>query len=255
MQLITEKISIPKQQPPLSRIRLIELLSRSTETYSTTIISGRTGTGKTLLATDFARQCGRRVAWYSVDATDKDPHFFFGYLLASLQQIRPGLQFPDLTRWADQCTEGDLEQLAEAIIYQLQETAATEPLLIVLDDLHLIYDEPWVLPFFRRFIPLLPSDIHLLILARSVIPVPLWRMRSKQNLLTIDEGWLAFTHEEASWLFATHGLGEKQALEALRLSRGRASMVNELARQMSEGDFYREPISYPTQTWHQLLAA
>lgn len=254
MQLITEKILIPKERPPLSRSRLIELLGRSTEMYSTTIISGRTGTGKTLLATDFARHCGRRVAWYSVDATDKDPHFFFGYLLESLRQIRPSLQFPYLARLTG-CRDSDLEQLAEAIIYELQETEAVEPLLIVIDDLHLIYDEPWVLPFFRRFIPLLPSDIHLLILARSVIPVPLWRMRSKQNLLTIDEGWLAFTHEEASWLFATRGLGEKQALEALQVSRGRASIVDEMAKQMSQGEFYPEPVIYSTQPWQQLIAA
>ena len=127
MQLITEKILIPKERPPLSRSRLIELLGRSTEMYSTTIISGRTGTGKTLLATDFARHCGRRVAWYSVDATDKDPHFFFGYLLESLRQIRPSLQFPYLARLTG-CRDSDLEQLAEAIIYELQETEAVEPL-------------------------------------------------------------------------------------------------------------------------------
>jgi ATP/maltotriose-dependent transcriptional regulator MalT len=125
----------------------------------------------------------------------------------------------------------------------------------VIDDLHLIYDESWVLPFFRRFIPLLPSDIHLLILARSVIPVPLWRMRSKQNLLTIDEGWLAFTHEEASWLFATRGLGEKQALEALQLSRGRAALVDEIAKQMSEEELYAEVGNYSVQPWQQLSAA
>jgi LuxR family transcriptional regulator, maltose regulon positive regulatory protein len=255
MQLIAEKISIPQERPPLSRARLIELLSRSTEMYSTTIISGRTGTGKTLLAADFARHCGRRVAWYSVDATDKDPHFFFGYLLESLRRVRPDLEFPYLATLAEQFTESDLEQLAEAIIYELQETESAESLLIVIDDLHLIYDESWVLPFFRRFIPLLPSDIHLLILARSVIPVPLWRMRSKQNLLTIDEGWLAFTHEEASWLFATRGLGEKQALEALQLSRGRAALVDEIAKQMSEEELYAEVGNYSVQPWQQLSAA
>ena len=255
MQLITEKISLPKERPSFSRPRLIDLLKRSTEMYSTTIISGRTGTGKTLLATDFARHCGRRVAWYSVDATDKDPHFFFVYLRESLRQIRPALRFPPLETLKQDFQVAELEQLAESIIYELQETAAEEPLLIVIDDLHLIYDEPWVLPFFRRFIPLLPADIHLLILARSVIPVPLWRMRSKQNLLTLDEGWLAFTHEEASWLFAARGLGEKQAMDALRLSHGRASVMDELAKQMSQGELYTNVDSFTAQPWQYLSAA
>ncbi len=255
MQLITEKISIPQEQPALSRARLIELLSRSTEMYAATIISGRSGTGKTLLAVDFARYCGRRVAWYSVDATDKDPHFFFAYLLASLRQVRPGLRFPALAARMEAYREDELEQLAEAIIYELQETETQEPLLIVLDDLHVLYDEAWVLPFFRRFIPLLPSEIHLLILARSVIPVPLWRMRSKQNLLTIDEGWLAFTLEETSWLFARRGLGEHQAVEALQLSRGRAALVEGLARQMSQQEFSLDTEIYPLSQGQQLLAA
>lgn len=254
MYLISEKISLPKELPSFSRPRLLDLLGRSTEMYSTTIISGRTGTGKTLLATEFAHRCGCNVAWYSVDATEKDPQFFFAYLLESLRHVNPELRFPSLTLPPSICTVAELEKLAESIIHALEETIKG-PWLLVLDDLHLIYDEPWVLPFFRRFIPLLPDNIHLLILARSVIPVPLWRMRSKQHLLTIDEGWLAFTQEEAARLFATYGLGEKQALEALRMSHGRAATLEELARQMSEQEFYVMADSYTTQSWQYLSAA
>lgn len=255
MQLITEKISLPTERPRLSRPRLLDLLQRSTEMYSTTIISGRTGTGKTLLAADFARHCGRRVAWYSVDATDKDPHFFFVYLQETLQRLNPSLRFPSLAPCQQDLQVAELEQLAEAIIYELQEATAEESLLLVIDELHLIYDEPWVLPFFRRFIPLLPPTVHLLILARSVIPVPLWRLRSKQNLLTIDEGWLAFTQDEASWLFTAHGLGEKQAMEALRLSHGRASVLDELAQQMSQEELYANVDPFIASSWQYLSAA
>jgi LuxR family transcriptional regulator, maltose regulon positive regulatory protein len=254
MNLINEKISLPKELPSFSRPRLLDLLSRSTEMYATTIISGRTGTGKTLLATEFAQRCGRNVAWYSVDATEKDPQFFFAYLLESLRQVNPKLRFPSSTLPPYDCTVVELEQWAESIIHTLEETTK-ESWLLVLDDLHLIYDEPWVLPFFRRFIPLLPNNIHLLILARSVIPVPLWRMRSKQNLLTIDEGWLAFTQEEATRLFAAYGLGEKQAADALRVSHGRASMMEQLARQMSDQEMYAMTDSYTTHSWQYLSAA
>lgn len=254
MQLITEKICLPQERLSLPRPRLIELLSRSTEMYAATIISGCAGTGKTLLANEFARHCGRNVAWYSVDATDKDPHFFFAYLLESLRRLQPNLRFPYLAKLEKDVPMTELEQLAESIIYELQETCAGQ-LLIVFDNLHLIYDEPWVLPFFRRFIPLLPDNIHLLVLARSIMPVPLWRMRSKQNLLTLDEGWLAFTPEEASWLFAAHGLGAKQAQEALRLSHGRAAVMNELARQMSQEEFCPMTDSFAPYPWQYLSAA
>jgi ATP/maltotriose-dependent transcriptional regulator MalT len=59
-------------------------------TSTSTIISGRAGTGKTSLALDFAQKCNRPVAWYKIDAPDADPQIFFNYLIGSIQAHRPG---------------------------------------------------------------------------------------------------------------------------------------------------------------------
>ena len=80
------------------------------------------------------------------------------------------------------------------------------PLLMVIDDLHLIYDAGWVVPFFRRLLPLLPPEAHMLIIGRSLPPTPVWRMRSKQTLCLVEEAALAFTSQEAADLFAGYGL-------------------------------------------------
>ncbi len=76
-ELIAEKIALPLEQPGLARTRLLALLEKSLRSCTSTIISGRAGTGKTTLALDFAHNCGRLVSWYKVDAPDADPRSFF----------------------------------------------------------------------------------------------------------------------------------------------------------------------------------
>ena len=76
--------------------------------------------------------------------------------------------------------EFDIAALAEAYVYDLERQA--EPLVLVIDDLHLIYDADWVAPFFYRLLLLLPAETHMLILARELPPAPMWRLRSKQRL-------------------------------------------------------------------------
>ncbi len=126
----------------------------------------------------------------------------------------------------------DIPLLAEAFVYELLEQKG-EPLLIVVDDLHLVYDAEWVVPFFRRLLPLLPAEAHMLITGRSLPPAPLWRMRSKQTLCVIEETDIAFTEEEAKRLFASYGLKESQAAAALAQTRGRASALDRAATLLS----------------------
>src|SRR5207302_10972436 len=105
----------------------------------------------------------------------------------------------------------------------------SEPLLMVIEDLHLVYDSDWVVPFFRRLLPLLPAESHLLITCRSLPPAGLWHLRSKQMLRVLDEGELAFTLDEAVALFQTYGLKEQQARVAWLQTNGRAAVINEFA--------------------------
>jgi LuxR family maltose regulon positive regulatory protein len=123
----------------------------------------------------------------------------------------------------------NLSTLAEAFVDSLQKL--DQPLLIVIDDLHLIYDADWVVPFLHRLLPLLPAEVHLLIMARSLPPAPLWRLRSKQRLYVIEEQLLAFTPYEAAKLFASYGLNAQQAYLALAQTRGRAIVLHTAALQ------------------------
>jgi ATP/maltotriose-dependent transcriptional regulator MalT len=89
-------------------------------------------------------------------------------------------------------------------------------------------------PFFKRLLPLLPADVHLLITSRTMPPAPLWRMRSKQTLSVIDEEALAFTRQEAILLFKRHGLTQEHASLALDHTHGRASALARFAAKLGE---------------------
>jgi len=200
------------------------MLQSSLESCVATIISGRAGAGKTTVATEFAHVCQRQTAWYKVDATDFEAAVFFEYLVTSIQQQRPQFNEGAVLSLARDSNQDDIPLLAETLVYELIE-ADGGPLLIVIEDIHLICDTDWLVPFLRRFLPLLPGNIHVLITSRTLPPAPLWRMRSKQTLRVIEESVLAFTWEEAARLFGSYGLSESSARQAFNSTHGRAATL------------------------------
>ena len=228
VQIIPEKITPPTELPRVSRERLLDTLGESLEACNSTIIHARAGTGKTMLATDFARRSRRRVAWYKLDAPDGELSVFLRHLCASIAATRPGFGAKLLERLGSRVVTGDVPLAVEYMVYELLEYS--EPLLVVIDDLHLVYDAEWMVPFFRRLLPLLPTEVHVMLMGRSLPPTPLWRMRSKQPLCVVDESMLAFTLAESRHLFASYGLPAEHAESALAETRGRAATLDARAR-------------------------
>jgi LuxR family transcriptional regulator, maltose regulon positive regulatory protein len=229
MKIITGKITIPTETPRVCRQRLFDTLRENLKSCHATVINGRAGTGKTMLAVDFVRRHRGRAAWFKVEAPDMSLPVFIEYLVASVACVRPGFGRQTLDCQARSFGSGgpgaggksNIAALAEAYIYDLERQA--EPLVLVIDDLHLIYDADWVIPFFHRLLPLLPAETHMLILGRGLPPAPMWRLRSKQRLFVITEQMLAFTQAEAEELFSGYGLGAEEASLALRRTGGRAA--------------------------------
>jgi LuxR family maltose regulon positive regulatory protein len=235
MKIITSKITIPTETPLVCRQGLLDTLRENLKSCHATVINGRAGTGKTMLAVDFVRRHVARAAWYKVDAPDMSLPVFLEYLVASVAQAQPGFGSQTLACRARSSGTGGVEagaeiniaELAEAFVYDLERWA--EPLVLVIDDLHLIYDADWVIPFFHHLLPLLPAETHMLILGRGLLPAPMWRLRSKRHLLVITEQMLAFTQTEAEELFLGYGLGAEEACAALLQTGGRAAGLHATA--------------------------
>ncbi|HYJ91824.1 MAG TPA: AAA family ATPase [Pyrinomonadaceae bacterium] len=212
------KFRIPDVKSALERKRLIELLERSVEQYGATLVSGRAGTGKTVLAAEFAKHY-QRVSWYSVEPADRDwPEFaasfafcLLGSKKAKTKSVENGL--PDggeISRFLTRCLDGK---------------SKSEQRLLVLDNVHYLFDSPWFSEFFRQLILSLNGQTRLLMLCRSKPNAPLWRMRSKQMLNVIEESLINFTASEARDLGARRGISGAAADEALRRSYGNISKL------------------------------
>src|SRR5205085_1307674 len=168
-----------------------------------------------------------------VDAADADVRVFAQYLVAAVRAQHPGFGRKTLALLPATRTPEEAALLAESFVYEMTMLEADEPLLVVLDDLHLVYDADWFVHFFHRLLPLLPAEAHMLLAGRTLPPAPLWRLRSKQTLRVIDEAALLFTHTEVSELLASYGLGPEAAGSVCANARGRAGALDAAARELS----------------------
>jgi LuxR family transcriptional regulator, maltose regulon positive regulatory protein len=218
--LFAEKLRIPEFKKSLPRPRLNELLAKSSRQFGATLICGRAGTGKTALAANFAASYDS-VAWFSVDSTDADWDNFSKYLRASIfgSQVDFG---------ADENSDSVQTKIAgffNDLFARIVEKQHGKPLLIVLDDIHHIFDADWFDDFFNLFLYSLVPNVHLLLLCRSKPSYPLWRLRSKQVLNVIDEKLLALNVEETEELYKNYGLARENARKAHRDCFGRISKL------------------------------
>lgn len=230
VKLFADKIRVPSFAAPVERPRLIEHLNKSMAQFSATLITGRAGMGKTILAADFAKQSDCRITWYKTETADGDWRVFSSYLVGSLSQTCPdfNLQEFDTNRLAVAST-------SESLAAQFNCAADDQPFLIVLDDLHSVFDAEWFTEFFNGFVPLLAPNVHLLMIARTLPPLQLWRLRSKQVLGVMDENLLNFNLEETKRFFRRHRLSAAVANTAHKRTYGRISKLAEIAEKKVTG--------------------
>jgi LuxR family maltose regulon positive regulatory protein len=222
IHLFAEKLCIPEFGKNISRPRLTDLLARSASQFGATLICGRAGTGKTALAADFAAGY-KNIAWYSVEAADTDWNIFSNHLFAAIFQKRS--MFIRNNSVPEDALSEEIERFFEKLSSKIAKAFTREPLLLVIDDLHHVFDTPWFDLFFASIVNPLSANVDILLLSRSKPSYPLWRMRSKQVLNVIDEKLLAFNPEETVELFKKYDLGKKAAESAHRESFGRISKL------------------------------
>ncbi|HEX8368351.1 MAG TPA: AAA family ATPase [Pyrinomonadaceae bacterium] len=223
IHLFAEKFRVPVLSKHITRPRLNELLTKFSEQIGATMITGRAGTGKTTLAADFAQNYDS-VAWFRVESSDINWNVFATYFAESFNQTNLKAESP-----AENSSEIEVAPFLEKLFSRLAACDIKKPVLIVLDDVHHIFDAPWFAEFFNSLLYLLNENTHLLLLARSSPAFPLWRLRSKQVLGVVDEDLLLFNREEAKQFLASYCLADKTAQEIFKKSFGRIGKLKSLA--------------------------
>lgn len=220
--ILRDKVSMPLPEKLIDRPRLNSILKKSQHQFPATLITGRAGTGKTALAASFAAQ-KKKVSWYSVGSTDIAWPVFSNYLSASLigTEGRPPVKT---------ASTASQNEIARFLVTHFSRTQARDGSLIVLDDIHHIFDAYWFEDFFNLLLYSLQPEAHLILLCRSKPPAPLWRLRSKQMLNVLDEKVIAFNLAETEALFRALGLSASHAADAHRECFGRVSKMLQFAK-------------------------
>jgi ATP/maltotriose-dependent transcriptional regulator MalT len=213
IHLFADKMRIPQFSSHISRPRLIELLKKYPAQNGATLITGRAETGKSALAAEFAAGY-ERVAWYQIDTAEADWNLFARYFAAVFDE--------DFEEFKD--SAGEILLFVEKLFAKIAARSA-EPILIVLDDIHNIFDAEWFAEFFVSLLYTLTPAQHLVLLSRSKPSQPLWRVRSKQVLGVIDEKLLALNPDETIEFYKKYALDEEKALKAHKKSFGRISRL------------------------------
>jgi LuxR family maltose regulon positive regulatory protein len=194
--LLSTKLRIPPARPDaVARPRLVARLAEGLSLgRRLTLVSAPPGFGKTTLIREWTGATQRRVAWLSVDEGDNDVTRFLRYLIAALAQaddrVGRALLQPSLS--------ASPPELMVALINDLADTGAD--LLLVVDDYHLI-GEFAVHDAVAFLLANQPLGFHVAIGTREDPPLPLARLRARDQVTEIRERALRFTVDEAAAFF------------------------------------------------------
>jgi LuxR family maltose regulon positive regulatory protein len=196
--LLTTKLRAPRVRPNLvARPRLRDVLAAG-EGSALTLVSAPAGFGKTTLLgewfSDHSEGGERSVAWLSLDETDNDPVRFLTYLVSALRTVEEGIGEGVLASLRSP-QPPPIKAAVGALVNELAELP--REITVVLDDYHLISSEP-VHDATSFLLEHLSENAHLVVSGRMDPPLPLSKLRARNQMTEIRAADLRFTTEEAT---------------------------------------------------------
>lgn len=196
--LLATKFHIPlARSTSVHRVHLIEQLNMGMQ-GKLALICAPAGFGKTSVVSAWAMQAEQKasVAWVSLDDDDNDMVRFWTYLINALDRLHPGLS-QRLLPLLQSHQSPPIELILTALINVL--TTIAEPMVLILDDYHLITPQP-IHASLCFLLDHLPPHVHLVLISRTTPSLPLARWRSRGHLSELRANALRFSVEEVTAL-------------------------------------------------------
>jgi ATP/maltotriose-dependent transcriptional regulator MalT len=192
--LLKTKLHIPpSRQNLVARPRLIDRLNDGL-TRPLTLLSAPPGFGKTTLIAAWLEHQSLPVAWLSLDDGDNDLARFMMYLVAALETVQADVGRHALNRLHARRTPS-LESVMTLLINDI--AALPQGFVLVLDDYHLIELQA-IHQAMAFLLDRFPPPMHLVIATRADPPLPLARLRARDQIVELRVPDLRFTPDEAA---------------------------------------------------------
>ncbi|MBE9511658.1 MAG: hypothetical protein IMY71_12340 [Bacteroidetes bacterium] len=176
--LLETKLYVPQPRPDLvQRTHLIDRLDKGIN-HKLTLISAPAGFGKTTLISEWISRSEIPVAWISLEKGDNDPVQFIHYLIAALHSFDASIGQSALTMLQSP-QQPPIESILTNLIKEI--TDISYDFMLVLDDYHSL-DEKQVHNIVEFLLDHLPAQMHLVITTRVDPPLPLARLRVRNQL-------------------------------------------------------------------------
>lgn len=201
--LARTKIIVPQRRAELlRRNRLLDMLTNLLD-FKLIIVAAPAGYGKTSLLIDFVHHYDWPVCWLALDSLDQEPVRFISYFIAAIQQRYKNFgnsSWQALRQMPPD--ELNLNHLVATISNDIYDNIS-EHFIIVLDDYHLLNENPIIDQFLSDFLQRADENCHLIINSRRLLTLPdlpLMVARSQVGGLSVEE--LAFLPDEIQMLYA-----------------------------------------------------
>lgn len=204
--LIATKFHIPSKRLGLvDRPRLLkELQLGMEEKHKLTLISAPAGYGKSILAASWldnlqssTKNPQPKISWLSLEDTDNQPNRFFNYFIGALRQM-DNLYCSDLFATLQSGQIPPIDILVTELVNEMLTWESSH--FLVLDDFHHIQDVS-ILEVITNLLNHQPTKFHLVLVTREDPPLPLARLRARNQLTEIRVTNLRFSEGEAIQLF------------------------------------------------------
>lgn len=201
--LLQTKLDVPPLRANLlARERLLVALPQALG-VRLVLLSAPAGFGKTTLLATWCHDRlahGAAAAWLSLDESDNDPDRFLAYLIASLQQAVGAEALGNLA--PAEPSVGGGETILTQVVNRL--ASLDRDVVLVLDDYHLI-GAPACHAAVAFLLDHLPPRVCVAIGSRADPPLPVARLRAREQLVELRAADLRFTPGEVqAFLAAGH---------------------------------------------------
>ena len=200
--LLATKLYLPPAR--LNRVPRPRLIEQLNILQPLTLVAAPAGFGKTTLLSDWIPKSKHCVTWLSIDEDDNDPIRFWAYVVAALQKLRTNLGQGALTLLQSP-QPPPITSVLSTLINEI--SSFPENFSIVLDDYHLIKTKP-IHEALTFLLDHLPPQMHMILTTRADPPLPLARLRARNQLTELRANDLRFTSDEAA-MFLNEVMGLK----------------------------------------------